>query len=110
MGPAVNADAPAILTAMSRRTRLIAFLSVVFLTAQLLFVAHAGSAPDYLSDHTKQTCEFCLSAAISDDPDSLAVALDPPVFTIADVASPVAADIIVRGALIAVHSRGPPVR
>lgn len=105
----MNVGVAASLTDTSRRFGLVALLVIVLAAAQLLFAAHAGAASDDISDHAKLTCEVCLSAAVSDDPQDLGVALAAPILSKWDASSPVAADIVVALALIAAHPRGPPV-
>lgn len=92
----------------SRRLRLMGLLALVLVAAQLLFAAHAASAPDDLIDHAPSSCEFCLAAAVSGDPDALVDDIAPPLVSFSSVRQPVAADIIVVGALRAANPRGPP--
>lgn len=88
------------------RSRLLGLLALLLVAAQLLFAAHA----DDLADHAPQSCEYCLSASISSDPDDLVVELSAPQLSFAQVRSPVAAELVVASALRAANPRGPPLR
>lgn len=87
-----------------RRVRLVALFALLFVAAQILFAAHA----DDLSDHAPQSCEYCLAAAVADDPNDLVVELAAPLVSYARARQPVAAVLIVEGALRAANPRGPP--
>lgn len=91
-----------------RRLRLMGLLALVLVAAQLLFAAHAASGPEDLIDHAPSSCEFCLAAAVSGDPHALVGDLAPPPVSFSSVRRPVAAEIIVVGALRAANPRGPP--
>lgn len=91
-----------------RRMRLMGLLALLLAAAQLLYAAHAASSPDDLADHSPSSCEFCLAGALSNDPGSLVVDIAAPRFSVSSVRQPVAAEIIVAGALRAANPRGPP--
>lgn len=92
----------------SRRLRLFGLLALLLVAAQLMFAAHAASAPDELIDHAPSSCEFCLAGAVSSDPGALVVDIAAPVVSVSSVRQPVGAEIIIAGALRAAHPRGPP--
>ncbi len=100
----MKSRAIALEVADARRVTLAAMLAFVLLLAQALFAAHA----DDLSDHAPQTCEFCLSASIAADPNDLNVELSAPVESFDTARSPVAAEVVIAGALRAANPRGPP--
>lgn len=100
---AIKADLDA-----SARTRLWGLFAVLFVAAQVLFAAHAGAAPDDLLDHSPTSCEFCLAGAVADDPAGRSVDVAAPVEILGAVKLPVAAEIVVQGALRGAQPRGPP--
>jgi len=88
----------------SRRLMATGFLAVLFAAAQLLFAGHAED----LFTHAPQSCEFCLAAAVSDDPNDAVVELAPPVRFVDFRETPKADDIVLARAPIAPNSRAPP--
>jgi hypothetical protein len=108
--PRLNGRAILFAESQSRRLRLFGLLALLLVAAQLLFAAHVASAPDDLIDHAPSSCEFCLAAAVSGDPDALVDDIAAQLVSFSSVRQPVAADIIVVVALRAANSRGPPLR
>lgn len=88
------------------RLRLLGLLALLLVAAQLLFAAHA----DDLADHAPQSCEYCLSASISSDPDDLVFEIGAPALSFEFVRSLVAAERIFAAAPRAANPRGPPLR
>jgi len=79
-------------------------MALLFVAAQLLFAIHS----DDLTAHTPQSCEYCLAAAISDDPKDLEVEIVAPAASIEAVKQAIAQKIIVSRPLDAAVPRGPP--
>lgn len=88
-----------------RRIMAAGFLAFVFAAAQLLFAGHSED----LFTHAPQSCEFCLAAAVSDDPDDAVVEVAPPVRSVGLRETLKADDIVFARAPIAPHSRAPPI-
>jgi len=60
--------------ARSRRTFAAGFVAVLFVLAQILFAAHSE---DFVA-HAPQSCEYCLAAAVADDPNDLTIEITAP--------------------------------
>lgn len=86
------------------RFRAAGLFALLFVAAQLLFAAHADS----LYPHAPQSCEYCLAAAVSDDPNDLVTEIAGPVETVEPVrALAPEREIVARAPLVA-NSRAPP--
>lgn len=87
-----------------RRQRVMGLMALLFVAAQLLFAIHS----DDLAAHAPQSCEYCLAAAISDDPNDLVVEIPAPLVSFDKAQAPVAQEIVIAGALRTSNPRAPP--
>lgn len=79
-------------------------MALLFVAAQLLFAIHS----DDLTAHAPQSCEYCLAAAIADDPNDLVVEIPAPLVSFEKAEAPVAEEIVVASALQSSAPRAPP--
>ena len=79
-------------------------MALLFVAAQLLFSIHS----DDLTAHAPQSCEYCLAAAISDDPNDLVVEIPAPLVSFEKAQAPVAREIIFVDAPRTSNPRAPP--
>lgn len=86
------------------KVRMIGLVALLFAAAQLLFAIHS----DDLAKHAPQSCEFCLAAAVADDPNDLVFAVSAPPVSFEPALAPVTQRFIVARASLSANPRGPP--
>ncbi|MCB2112592.1 MAG: hypothetical protein R3C42_06970 [Parvularculaceae bacterium] len=90
--------------AAARRVFAAGLLAFAFIAAQFLV---AGHFEDKFA-HAPQTCEYCIAAAMSNDPNDAVVRIEAPYRALDTRVEPVTADIFIAAAISTPNSRAPP--